>query len=528
MPGSTAAASPLTPFRHRVFLWLWIGVVVSSIGAWGQTVGAQWLFVNDPHAATIVPLVQTAGTLPMVLLALPAGVLADAFDRRWLLLVVQLYGVAVAALLAILTALDMMPPGLLLAFTFAVGAGLAMTSPTWQALITELVPRSEFSAATRLDMVSVNVSRAAGPALAGFIIAAWGVAPVFAFNAALTLVFAVILVAWRRPTQATADRERFLPAMRAGGRYVRHEPVVRTLLLRFAAFVFPATAVWALLPLIARQQLGLAADGYGILFAALGTGAVTAALTLGPVKEKLSSNAILALAGTLFGAAFAGVALIESMWLAVPLLVVCGYAWTATVATVISELQLFLPGWVRARAIAIYLMVFLGTQSVASPVWGLVTQHGSLRAAVLLAAALIAVSVGLTIVLRVPDSQHLDRSPLAYWDTPRLVGDPHPEAGPIMVSIQYTVDPDRQAPFVEAMQSMRRSRLRSGASRWHLYRIGEDPLLFLEQFEVPTWTEHQRQHEVRLTAEDKEIEDAAFAHIVGRPRAQHLLPVDPA
>ena len=374
-----ATTSPFAPFRHRVFFWLWLGVVVSSIGVWGQTVGAQWLFVNDPNAATIVPLVQTASTLPMMLLALPAGVLADAFDRRWLLFVVQLYGVAVAALLAVLTALDMMPPALLLAFTFAVGAGLAMTSPTWQALITELVPRSEFAAATRLDMVSVNVSRAAGPALAGFVIAAWGVAPVFALNAAVTLVFAAILLAWRRPTQTTAERERFLPAMRAGSRYVRHEPVVRTLLLRFASFIFPATAVWALLPLIARQQLGLAADGYGILFAGLGVGAVAAALSLGAIKQKLSSNAVLALAGTAFTVAFAGVALTASMWVAIPLLLVCGFAWTATVATVISELQLFLPGWVRARAIAIYLMVFLGTQSVASPVWGLVTAYLSLR-----------------------------------------------------------------------------------------------------------------------------------------------------
>jgi MFS family permease len=519
------AASPFAPFRHRAFFWLWLGMVVASIGTWAQTVGAQWLFVNDPNAATIVPLVQTASTLPMMILALPAGVLADAFDRRWLLFVIQLYGVAVAGLLAVLTALDLMPPALLLAFTFAVGAALAMTSPTWQAMITELVPRSEFAAATRLDMVSVNVSRAAGPALAGFVIAAWGISPVFALNAALTLVFAGILLAWRRPTQTSAQRERFLPAMRAGGRYVRHEPVVRTLLLRFATFVFPATAVWALLPLIARQQLGLGADGYGLLFAGLGIGAVVGALTLGAIKRRLSSNAVLAVAGTAFAVAFAGVALTASMAVAVVLLMVCGYAWTATVATVISELQLFLPGWVRARAIAIYLMVFLGTQSVASPIWGLITEHTSLRAALLLAAALVAVSAALTAVLRIPDSQHLDRNPLAYWDTPRLADEPHPGAGPILVSIEYTVEADHQAHFVDAMQSMRRSRLRSGASRWELYRVGEDPVVFLEQFEVPTWAEHQRQHDNRLTAEDKAIEDAAFAHVTGRPRTRHLLSV---
>src|SRR5689334_8063664 len=344
------SASPFAPFRRRAFFWLWVGVVSSSVGTWGQMVGAQWLFVNDPRAATIVPLVQTATTLPMMLLALPAGVLADAFDRRWMMFVIQLYFIGVSALLAVLTALGLMPPALLLTFTFAVGAGQAMLATTWQAMITELVPRSQFAAATRLDMVSVNVARAAGPAIAGLVITAWGVPPVFAMNALLGCVLAVILLAWRRPVVVTDERERFLPALRSGGRYVRHEPVVRTLLLRIAVFVFPAGAVWALLPLIASRQLGLSANGYGLLFAALGIGAIIAALTLGNIKRQTSSEGVLALAGVAFAGAFAGVAFAPT-WVAVPLLMVCGFGWTATVSTAISELQLFLPGWVRARAI---------------------------------------------------------------------------------------------------------------------------------------------------------------------------------
>ena len=518
------SASPFAPFRHRAFFWLWLGVVVASIGTWGQMVGAQWLFINDPNAATIVPLVQTASTLPMMLLALPAGVLADAFDRRWLMVVIQGYSIVVSALLAVLTAVGMMPPALLLAFTFAVGAGLAMLSPTWQSLITELVPRSEFAAATRLDMVSVNVSRAAGPAIAGFVIATWGVPPVFALTAATGVVLLIILLVWRRPTVRALQRERFVPALRSGSRYVRHEPVIRSILLRFASFIFPASAVWALLPLIASRQLGLAANGYGILFSALGVGAVAAALGLGRVKQHLSSNQVLAVAGAGFACAFAGVAVTSSMWVALPLLVVCGFGWTATVATVISELQLFLPGWVRARAIAIYLMVFLGTQAVAAPIWGLVTQYAGLRTALLAAAALLLVSVLLGRVLRVPDSQGLDRSPLAYWDTPRLQVDPSTSSGPVVVSIQYEVADQNRDAFLDAMRAMRRSRLRSGSSRWNLYRVGEDPHRYVEQFEVPSWEEHELQHQGRLTAEDQAIEDAAFAHITGRPQTQHLLP----
>jgi MFS family permease len=518
--------SPWAPFKHRAFFWLWLGVVVSSVGAWAQTVGAQWLFVNDPNAATIVTLVQTASMLPMMLLALPAGVLADAFDRRWLMFGVQTYFVAVALLLAVLTAAGMMPPALLLAFTFAVGAGMAMLQPAWQSLITELVPRSELAAATRLDMVSVNVARAAGPALAGVVIARWGVAPVFGLTAAAAAFLAVVLLGWRRPRVPRGEREPFLPALVAGGRYVRHEPVVRRILLRLATFMVPACAVWALLPLIASRQLGLNAAGYGLLFAALGLGAVAAALGLGRVKQHLSSNAVLGWAAAAFALAFGSLVLVSNPWLAPPLLVICGCGWTGTVSTIISELQLFLPGWVRARAIAIYLMVFLGSQAVAAPIWGLITQTLSLQVAVLIAAVLVGVSAVAGVVLTVPESQHLDRAPLAYWGMAPVVLEPEPDAGPIVVSIEYEVAADREADFLSAMESMRRSRLRSGASRWDLYRVGESPDLFCEQFQVPSWREHQSQHDGRLTADDQAIEDAAFAHIVGTPRAQHLLPAE--
>jgi MFS family permease len=516
--------SPLAPFRHRAFFWLWLGVVVASVGTWAQMVGAQWLFVHDPNAATIVTLVQTASTLPMMLLALPAGVLADAFDRRWLMFGVQIYFIVVAALLAGLTAAGLMPPALLLTFTFAVGAGQAMLSPTWQALITELVPRNEFAAAARLDMVSVNVSRAAGPALAGLVIAYWGVPPVFAMTAVCSCFLAVVLLAWRRPRITHGEREPFMPALVAGGRYVRHEPVVRKILLRFATFMVPACAVWALLPLIASQQLGLNADGYGLLFAALGLGAVIAALCLGWVKQHLSSNGVLELAAISFALAFGSVVVVPNAWVTLPLLVVCGFGWTGTVATIISELQLFLPGWVRARAIAIYLMVFLGSQAIASPIWGLITRHLGLRVAILAAAALVGISAVAGLALRVPENEHLDRTPLAYWGPATVALEPEPDAGPIMVSIEYEVPADQETDFLLAMEKMRRSRLRSGASRWDLYRVGESPDLFLEQFQVPSWSEHQRQHDGRLTAEDQAIEDAAFAHIVGAPRAQHLLP----
>src|ERR1700730_4474380 len=265
-PASAPAAADSwawAPRRQRAFRWLWLGVMISWTGTWMQTVGAQWLVVHSPNAPALVSLVQAANFLPVMLLALPGGVLADSFDRRWLLFTVQAYVFIVAILLAVLTAAGQMSPALLLAFTFAVGAAGAVQLPTWGATIPELVPRTQLRAASRLDLVSVNASRAIGPALAGLVIAhLGGVAVVFALNAVSVVFLAIALLTWRRPQAAPGSgRERFVPALRAGGRYVWHDPVVRRLLLRAVIFVVPATALWALLPVIATQRLGLRADG---------------------------------------------------------------------------------------------------------------------------------------------------------------------------------------------------------------------------------------------------------------------------
>jgi MFS family permease len=523
--GPGTAIGPLAPFRNPAFGWLWGGVVLSSIGAWAQTVGAQWLFIDDPNAATIVSLVQTAATLPMVLFSLAAGVLADAFDRRRLMLWVQVYFVVVASLLTVLTAIGRMPPLLLLAFTFAIGLGNAVMVSTWQPLITELVPRAQLAAAIRLDMVSVNVARAIGPAIAGVVIAAFGVPPVFAINAACTLFLIAALLAWRRPAAtAPAARERFLPALRTGGRYVRHEPVVRLILVRLAVFVAPATAMWALLPLIANRQLGLGADGYGILFGALGVGAIAAAFTVGRLTNRLSGNLVLSIMGLVYGAAFALTMVVPGLLAAIPLLVVLGYGWTATVAVLNAELQLFLPGWVRSRAVAVYMMTFTAAQAVMSPIWGLIAQHVSLAAAVWTAAGLVVVGGLVGFAWHFPESEHLDRAPRAFWDELQLLYEPEPDAGPVQVQVEYEVPSEQYAAWREAMDGMRRSRLRSGALRWEVYRVGERADTYLEVFTVPSWTDHLHQHEGRLTAEDQAIEQHAFSFVSRPASAVHLLP----
>ena len=250
-----------------------------------QTVGAQWLLVDSPNAAALVSLVQVANTLPVMLLALPGGVLADSFDRRWLLFTVQAYFFVVGILLAALTFAGQMPPALLLAFTFAIAIGAAVQLPAWQATIPELVPRTQLRAATRLEMVGVNVARAGGPALAGLVIARFGVPWVFALNALSVIFLAIALLFWRRPsTGSQAAPRRFVPALRAGGRYVWHEPVVRRILLRTALFITRDGAL-GVAPPDRHSALGLGADGYGALFGALGLGAIIAALILGRVRD---------------------------------------------------------------------------------------------------------------------------------------------------------------------------------------------------------------------------------------------------
>ena len=375
---------------------LWLAVLASDIGTWMQTVGAQWLLVDLPNAAAVVALVQTADTLPDVLLALPGGALADAFDRRRLLIGLQLFQVAIGIGLTALTLAGQMTPPLLLAFTFALGSASALATPAYQALIPELVPREQVSSAAALGGISVNLARAIGPAVAGLLIARVGVAAVFALNTAAFLLFALVLLAWRRPAGAAASPERFIPALRAGGRYVRYSPVVRRLLLHLTLFIVPASAVWALLPLIATRRLGLGAGGYGLLLGALGAGAIAGAFALPRIRERLSNNLILLVAAGVYGAATAVLVLVHDPRAALLALIPAGAAWIAVIVSTNAALQLFLPGWVRARGLAAYQMVLFGSQAVGAFCWGLVAEYGGLGLTFLFAAGALLAAAAAT------------------------------------------------------------------------------------------------------------------------------------
>ncbi|WP_335941324.1 MFS transporter [Streptomyces sp. PTD5-9] len=508
-PAGAAPVSTWQPLRLRVFRTLWIAQFVSNVGGWMQTVGAQWLITQESGSAGLIALVQTSASLPVLLLGIPAGALADIIDRRRLLLGAQVLMLAAAGLLAALTALGRMNSYGVLALTFVLGCGTALMNPAWQAIQPELVPREQIPSAAALGGVNMNLARAVGPALGGLVVALAGTATVFAVNAASFLVTLAALATWRRRAEPDPmGAERILPALRAGNRYVRNAPRVRRVLARSLLFVPCAAALWALLPVAARQELGMGAGGYGVLLGAVGVGAVFGAALLPRVRDRWSSNTTLAAGGILFAVTLALLALLRIPWLVGLVLVFSGIAWVGVLSLLNAQMQVTTPGWVRARALAFYLTIFQGGMAVGAAVWGGVADRIGLVPALLVAAVLLAAASLAGLALAVPDTQ-LDRSVSMHWAAPALVLDPPETGGQVLVTIEYRVPPRNADLFIESMRAMGRSRLRTGALHWDLYRDGTRPDTYLEVFQVASWEEHLRQHSGRLTGFDRETEERA-------------------
>jgi MFS family permease len=524
-PVTASTPSIWRPLRGSAFRGLWIALAASSIGVWMQTVGAQWLLIDEPNASTLVAGVQTATMLPALLLALPAGALADTFDRRRLLIAVQVYLVTVAVALTALTAVDQMSPALLLTLTFALGVGNTLTLPAWQALIPEVVPRTQIPAASSLAAITLNASRSIGPAIAGLLISAAGVPAVFGFTAAGYLFFALVLAWWRPDPGEASAPERFTAAVRAGGRYVRHSLVVRRVLLRALLFVMPGSAIWALLPL-AAVRLGMDSTGYSLLLVALGVGSVGGALVLPVLRARMTENQLLALASIVYAASTVLVAVAPTTLLAVLALPPAGTAWVSVLSGINVELQMFLPGWVRARGLAVLQVVLAGGQAIGSLFWGVLADITGLGVAMVGAAAVLIAGAATIPKWPLRDTRGLNRDPAVYWPEPQLVLEPHGTTGPILIIARYRVRPQNVDAFIDAMQAVRRIRMQTGASRWGLYRDGEILDTFVEVYRVPSWDEHMRQHEGRLTGSDKVLEDRARSLAEGPPEVMHLLPAD--
>jgi MFS family permease len=527
-PRPTVRASVWHTLSHRVFFWLWIAALVSNVGTWMQNVGAAWLMTSLSPSPLLVALIQTASSFPILLLALPAGALADIVDRRRLLILSQALMLAAAGALSWLTILHLTTPILLLVLTFALGLGSALNAPAWQAMIPELVPRDDLTAAIALGGINYNAARAIGPALGGIVVAWAGAGATFALNAASFLAVIAVLYQWKRvPRPGLLPAERILGAMRAGLRYVRYAPPLRATLVRTAAFTIGGSAIWAVLPLVARFELGLQASGYGLLLACFGTGAIVGGAFLPSLAQILSRNVLSGVTSAVFAAAVLALSRTTGVTGACAVMAVSGAAWTMTMSMLNVAAQLSVPGWVQGRALACYQIVLQGAMASGSALWGFAASALGVRAS--LSYASIVMVIGLLAMVRfrlAPDSE-LALDPAPHWASPPLSGEINLDSGPVMVTVEYLIEPKRAAEFARAMQPLRLIRLRDGAIFWGLFFDTTHPGRFIEYFLVESWLEHLRQHERGVLA-DLESEHRAKSFHIGTspPVVSHQVSVE--
>ena len=526
MPVSESAWAPL---RQSLFLAIWLSSLLSYIGTWMEQVGEAWLMTSLTTSPILVALLQSSDSLPVFLLALPAGALADIADRRRLLIFSQAWMLGAAVLLGVLTILGVITPWSLLVLTFAMGIGAALNAPAWQALTPELVSRAELPAALALGSVAFNLSRSIGPALGGFVVAAVGPGVTFLLNGASFLGVLIVLYRWRRaPRTSVLPTERLVGAMKAGARYVRHAPGLRAVLVRTAGFMIGASAVWALLPLLARHQLNLTSVGYGVMLGCLGGGAVLGAVVLPSVRRKVSADWLLVAATLMFAFTATTLALVHSVLVVFFAMVVGGVAWMTAMTSFILGAQKAVPEWVRARGMAVFLLVFQGVMAAGSALWGAVAARAGITIALEAAAALLVAGLGMNLRWRLGAAEGIDLTPSPVPE-PIVAGTPEAEGGPVLVQIEYRIDPNQADEFIRLMQLVKRFRRRDGAMRWALFNDAADPARFIETYVIESWAEHLRQHD-RMTRGDFEIQERARAFHLGDepPRVTHSIGVRPS
>lgn len=521
----TPAASAWQPFRSRVFLVMWTALLLGNMGTWMRDVGAGWLMTTLAASATAVALVQVATTLPIFLLSLPAGALADIIDRRRGLILIHVAMTVVVLVMAVVAQQGALTaPGLVLGLLLA-GMGTALAQPMLQSLTPMMVPRSELRSAVALNSMGVNVSRAIGPALGGLIVAGWGVAANFYLDALSYLAVIAALVWWRGASQrASSDPpERLLDAMGAGLRYAVYAPGLRRVMLRASSFFAFASAYWALLPLIARQQLGGGPGYYGLLVACIGAGAVGAAVALPALRRRLGAEATFRLGIGLTVLVLVALASTRTQWVGAVAMAVAGMAWIAALTTVNVAAQTQLPNWVRGRGLALYLTVFYGAMTAGSLAWGALADAASIAVSLWTAAALGGLALLLGLARPLPDGEP-DLAPSMHWPQPQLSDKVEPDRGPVLVTIEYRVEPASVAPFLQALRAFSNRRRRDGAYGWGVYEDAAAPGVFLETFLVASWQDHERQHH-RVSREDEAAQKDLHRFHSGTeaPRVRHLL-----
>ncbi|WP_284614854.1 MFS transporter [Aquabacterium humicola] len=516
-PSSTASPSVWRTLHHAVFRGMWFASAAYFIGNAMQGMAAAWFMVERTDSTFLVASVQTAVFLPMFVLALPAGVLADTTDRRRLILLALYTQAASVALLALLVLTGWAGPATILFFTALIGCCTAMMSPAWNSTVGEILPREELPQAIVAMSIAYNAARALGPALAGVVFAFAGGASVFGLALLGTAAMALAIRRWppRAHPPSRLPAERLWGGTLAGLRYARHSQTILAQLVRTAAYGASGSALWALLPVIGQQRLGLGAEGFGLLMGCLGAGAVAVGLVIGPLRHKVGLERLVGTSCVIFAAVMLVAAF--SRW-ALPVyiaLVAAGAAWMAVMSTFNTATQTSAPPWVRSRATAMHVLSALGSFAIGSAFWGIVAGVFGLQAALCIAAALM--FAGLLLVkpfpLRMGAASEVTQAPHVPFEDLLVADEPDPEAGPVAVELGYRIRPVDTAEFLDTVALLRAPRQRDGATFWRLYKDLGDPSRYVERFIVTSWADYLHQR-ARATLADQALEARVRAFVI--------------
>ena len=517
--------SPLAPFRHETFRTIWIASLASNFGGLVQAVGAAWLMTSLSSSADMVALVQASTTLPIMLFSLISGALADNFDRRRIMLTAQSFMLVVSIGLTVVAWFELLTPWTLLTFTFLIGCGTALNNPSWQASVGDMVPRDDLPSAVALNSMGFNMTRSVGPAIGGAIVAAAGAAAAFAVNAFSYLALIFALVRWRRDEALpTLPRESLGRAISAGLRYVAMSPNILKVMLRSFVFGLSASAILALLPLVARDLVAGGPLTYGILLGAFGLGAIGGALLSARLRERMSSEMIVRLAFAVFAVSSIVTAVSTSSILTSTALLGAGAGWVLALSLFNTTVQLSTPRWVVGRALSLYQTTTFGGMAAGSWLWGVTAESYGAEFALLCSASLMVVGAAIGFYLILPEFKALNLDPLNRFSEPLLQLDLKPRSGPIVIMIDYEIADEDVPKFLTAMAERRRIRIRDGAGQWGLMRDLENPTVWTETYHVPTWVEYVR-HNQRRTQADAAIGDeiAALHRGSAAPRVHRMI-----
>ena len=509
---------PWSPLKNKVFLVLWLATLFSNIGTWMQNAGAGWLMISLNPDPFVVSLVQVATVFPMFIFALPAGSLADIFDRRKILLIVQIILTVLMSILGLLVSLHYITPFWLLLFTFFSGMGAAIIVPSWQAIVPQLIPKSDLAKAITLNGISMNISRAIGPALTGLVIAFMGLSAPFWLNAISNLGIIWALIWWKPENnlQSKLPAERFMSSMKMGIRHVSANMRLKATIVKSATFFLFSSTYWALLPLIASEQIKGGPTFYGMMLGMIGVGAIAGTFLLPALRKRFNADQLVVIGsiGTSFALVLFGLAKHPTLGILASL--IAGLSWIMALPTFSVIAQFSLPNWVKGRGMALYTTIIFGAMALGSAFWGQLAKYIGISWTHYFSAVGMLISLVLIKRWKLHRDNDIDLTPSNHWRNPEISFEVENNEGPVLITIQYFVLNECRGQFLQDLKVLSRQRIRTGAYKWHIFEDLEKENVFLEIFLVETWLEHLRQHE-RIIRHDLILKERINTYLSQKP-----------